>query len=105
MTLDPAITAPWIRSSCAYPRALTHGVHAHSVPPRPRKSSINPFSGSRGLTCVVSTARLRARSTAALVRKTYTFNPAVIPPFAIVNPTDDNSWSVPFVINTTSSLA
>jgi len=49
-------------------------------------------------------ARRRARSTAALVRKTVTFlNPAVIPPLAMVKPTDDSSWSIAFVISTTSS--
>ncbi len=48
-------------------------------------------SGSSGSTCVVSAARLRTRSTPALVRNTETLRPAVIPPFAIVNATDDSS--------------
>ena len=30
--------------------------------------------------------------------------PAVIPPFATVRPTEDSSWSVPWIISTTSSL-
>src|SRR5437016_1905007 len=33
-----------------------------------------------------------------------TFRPAVMPPFAIVKPTDESSWSAPLVISTTSSV-
>jgi hypothetical protein len=43
-------------------------------------------------------------STAALVRNTVTFRPAVRPPFAIVKPTDREFVVVPCVITTTRSL-
>src|SRR6185295_6969134 len=65
------------------------------------KSCTSSRSGERGGTTVVSSARLRTRSTDALVKKTVTLRPAVRPPHAMVNPTEDSSWSVPRVMRTT----
>lgn len=49
--------------------------------------------------------RLRTRSTALLVGKIDTRRPAVMPPLAMVKPTDESSWSAPWVIRTTRSRA
>jgi hypothetical protein len=61
------------------------------------KSCASSRSGLSGGTTVVSRARLRTRSTAALVRNTPTSSPAARPPQAIVKPTEESSWSVPRV--------
>src|SRR6185436_4626995 len=81
--------------------AFTQGVQAQMVPPRASKSFISPCSGSSGWTWVVSAARLRTRSTPALVRKIETLRPAVMPPLAMVKATDESSWSIPWVTTTT----
>jgi hypothetical protein len=80
-------------------------VQAQIVPPRDRKDLMRSESGSSGLTWVVSAARFLTRSTPLLLRKMYTFRPEVIPPLAMVKPTEDISWSMPWVIMQTSSLA
>src|SRR6476620_12560607 len=64
--------------------------HARRARPQ-AAAALEEVGDERGERYAAVDVFFRTRSTAALVRNTDTFKPAAIPPFAIVNATDDSS--------------
>ena len=62
------------------------------------------MGGSFGFRCTLSAAPLRTQSMAELVRKTWTSNPLLMPPLAMLQATEARSLSNPSVMTITSFL-